>query len=52
MCKMDPDSLIFWGITKLKAPTQVWRFNVPNGCGAGMSGCHFIRYMNTKMNSD
>ena len=25
----------FWGITKLKAPTQVWRFNVPNGCGAG-----------------
>ena len=42
----------FWGITKLKAPTQVWRFNVPNGCGAGMSGCHFIRYMYTKMNSD
>ena len=42
----------FWGITKLKAPAQVWRFNVPNGCGAGMSGCHFIRYMYTKMNSD
>ena len=42
----------FWGITKLKAPTQVWRFNVPNGCGAGMSGYHFIRYKNTKMNSD
>ena len=42
----------FWGITKLKAPTQVWRFNVPNGCGAGMSGCHFIRYMYTKINSD
>ena len=41
-----------WGITKLKAPTQVWRFDVPSGCGAGMSGCYFTRYMYTRMNSD
>ena len=42
----------FWGIIKLMAPTQVWRLNVPNGSGDGRGGCHFIRYMYVRMNSD